>query len=183
MRPLRARATVPLTVVAIVIALSGCASGPAATSTEPTSTQTSPTPEPTCVVPAQPGVEPPPGCTTYDPEVNMNANEMYRERLDISDAAQAAGGDAAGRGTAELEKLRASGSEVTADAVRSALADAGLSADGIQTREEGGSVLFGATFSSPGDDMASCVYGSVSAGSVSVEVGGLIMDGGCLPAQ
>jgi hypothetical protein len=176
MRPLPARAALPLALVAAVLALSGCA--PAATSADPATT-----PEPTCVLPAQPGVEPPPGCTTYDPEANMNANEMYRERLDISDAAQAAGGDAAGRATAELEKLRASGSEVTADAVRSALADAGLSADGIQTREEGGSVLFGATFSSPADDMASCVYGSVSAGSVSVEVGGLIMDGGCLPAQ
>lgn len=178
MRPLPARAALPLALVAAVLALSGCASGPAATSADPAAT-----PEPTCVLPAQPGVEPPPGCTTYDPEANMNANEMYRERLDISDAAQAAGGDAAGRATAELERLRASGSEVTADAVRSALADAGLSADGIQTREEGGSVLFGATFSSPGDEMASCVYGSASAGSVSVEVGGLIMDGGCLPAQ
>ena len=182
MRPLRARATVSLTVVAIVIALSGCASGPAATSTETTSTQTTPTPEPTCAVPAQPGVEPPAGCVAYDPEANMHANDMYRERLDISDAARATGDALAQPATAELEKLRASGSEITAEAVRSALTAAGLTSSGIQTRADGGWVLFGATYSS-GESTASCVYGSVNADSVTVEVGGLIMDGGCLPAQ
>lgn len=74
-----------------------------------------------------------------------------------------------------LEELR-EGGLVDRSAVQSALADAGLA--GAQVREDDGAILIGVMTPSGG-----CVFGEVTADTVSVEVGGLIQDGRCLAAQ
>ena len=64
---------------------------------------------------------------------------------------------------------------ITEDAVRTALLDAGAS--DVQLRASAGAVLFGAGVA------GGCLYGAVDENAVSVELGGFILDGGCLPAQ
>ncbi|MCX6501586.1 MAG: hypothetical protein NT132_04120 [Microbacterium sp.] len=132
---------------------------------------------------AQPGVEPPDGCTVYDPEVNMQTNEQYRERMPLTDAGAQAGAALAEAASGALTDLRASGATLDNDAVTAALASAGLDPRGVQVQAQADSILFGAVFT-PGDGtgVAGCIFGSVSSSAVSVDVGGLIMDGGCLPA-
>ncbi|MGU3643454.1 hypothetical protein ACLBXX_00685 [Microbacterium sp. C23T] len=74
--------------------------------------------------------------------------------------------------TTGLQALQATGA-VTEDAVRNALEKAGAAA--IETRVVGDSLLFGAEVS------GGCVYGSVgTSGAVSIDLGGLNADGGCL---
>lgn len=103
----------------------------------------------------------------------MALNDAYRERMGTGD--EAADETFVSPVEQRLEELRAGGL-VDGSAVQSALADAGLA--GAQVREDYGAILFGAMTPSGG-----CVFGEVSADSVSVEVGGLIQDGGCLAAQ
>ena len=132
---------------------------------------------------AQEGVEPPPGCIAYDPEAGMRSNDMYRERMEISAAAEEAGNRIAVSASAALQELRESGAQLDEATLRSALAQAGLSDSSIEMRGDDATLLFGATYGTPGESTASCVYGAVSGDAVTIEVGGLIMDGGCLPAQ
>lgn len=74
--------------------------------------------------------------------------------------------------TTGLQALQAAGG-VTEDAVRDALEAAGAAE--VETRVVGDSLLFGAEVS------GGCVYGSVGAsGSVSIDLGGVNADGGCL---
>ena len=71
-----------------------------------------------------------------------------------------------------LEALQASGA-LTEEAVRDALEAAG--AADVETRIAGDSLLFGAAVS------GGCVYGSVDvSGGVTVDLGGVNTDGGCL---
>jgi hypothetical protein len=165
------RMTRLLGVLAAMILLSGCAS------TVPTSTAETPTPTPTptAACPQVEGVELPPECAPYDPDHAMTQNERYRERMEPSDEAAAAAQAAAEPLRTSLEELRVSGI-ITADAVEQAMADAGLAEP--QLRDAAGDVLFGVAGPEGG-----CVFGALTAEAVTVEVGGNIMDGGCLPAQ
>lgn len=158
--------------LAMVILLAGCAlQGPGSLATTPTPTVT-----PTVACPEVDGHELPPECAPYDPEHAMEQNELYRKRMELSAEATSAAEAAAGPLRTALEDLRASGGEITVDTVSQAITDAELPLP--QVREDHGSVLFGVAGPEGG-----CVFGSVTADAVSVEVGGYIMDGGCLTAH
>ncbi|WP_162564390.1 MULTISPECIES: hypothetical protein [Microbacterium] len=74
--------------------------------------------------------------------------------------------------TTALEALQATGA-VTEDAVRDALEAAG--AADVETRVVGDGLLFGAGVS------GGCVYGSIdTSGGVTIDLGGVNADGGCL---
>lgn len=153
--------------------LVGCATpaGPGA-GPEPSSSS----PVPTAACPEQPGVELPPECAPYDPDQAMAQNDLYRERMEVDADTQAAGDELVPPVTAALEDLRASGVPLSDGAVAEALASAGVAAV-PQTRAAAGDVLFGVAVG------GGCLYGAVTPEAVSVDVGGFIMDGGCLPAQ
>lgn len=156
---------------AMAVLLAGCAtSSPQAGSASP-----SPSPTPTAACPQVEGVDLPPECAPYDPEKAMAQNDAYRERMDLSDEARIAAEEAMADVRAALEALRAAGGLSTA-AVADALADVGL--PGAQTLGDARAVAYGVDGPEGG-----CIFGEVSADAVTVEVGGYIMDGGCLPAQ
>lgn len=156
---------------ALVAGLAACATGTFGAGTA-TPSQT-PTPTPLYACPEQPGVELPPECAPYDPDAAMAQNDRYRERMEMDAADQAANQELVDALTAALEGLdRAALSE---DAVRSAILEVG--AADVQLRGDARAYLFGAIV--PGG----CVYGSVEQTAVTVELGGFILDGGCLPAQ
>ena len=74
--------------------------------------------------------------------------------------------------TTGLQALQATGG-LTEDAVRDALEKVG--AADVETRVAGDSLLFGAEVS------GGCVYGSVdTSGTVSIDLGGVNADGGCI---
>lgn len=152
----------------LVATLAGCASAGPGGGTQ--------TPTPTAACPEQPGVELPPECAPYDPEQSMAQNDVYRQRMDIDAGTQAAGDALIAPVTAALEELRASGRPLEESDVAAALAEAGVDAS-PQLRSAAGDVLFGAAVG------GGCVYGAVTPEAVTVQVGGFIMDGGCLPAQ
>lgn len=113
----------------------------------------------------------------------MRSNDLYRERIDVT-AETRKDGHAIARSVLEnLEALRSAGNVFTESMVESALAEAGLDPSGTRVREDYGSILFGATFAPTSSSVAGCIHGSASLESITVEVGGLIADGGCLPAQ
>ena len=133
-----------------------------------------PSPTPTAACPVVEGVDLPPECAPYDPDQAMAQNERYRDRMDMS-----AESTAAARGPAEeirtkLEGVRSSGS-LSVDAVSEAITRAGLPYPEVQGDER--AVEFGVSAPEGG-----CVFGAVTADLVTVEIGGYIMDGGCLPA-
>lgn len=154
--------------------LAGCA-GPSTSSPDP-----SPSPS-VCVVAENPHAEPPEGCVTYDPDANMALNESYRDRYPVGDDVVAAGEpyvEAVKAGLADLQDS----SSLTAEAVREVLAGAGLTPEGIQTLGDAGSVAFGAILPAEvtSSSMAACLFGEVATDRLTVEVGGLVQDGGCL---
>ncbi len=154
--------------------LAGCAT---ATTGPPGASQTAtptPTPTPTAACPLVEGVELPPGCAPYDPEHAMAQNDRYRDRVDLSDESRAAAEQPAADIRTAIETLRTSG-DLSVEAVEDAISDAGLS--GIQTLGDERTVAFGVAAPEGG-----CIFGEVSAEVLSVEIGGVIMDGGCLPA-
>lgn len=154
-----------LMVAAALVGCAGPSSGAAGT----------PSPTPTAACPQVEGAELPPECAPYDPDAAMAENERYRERVEISEDAEAAGEELAAPLRVQLEDVRTSGT-ITADVVTQIIEDAGLPQP--QFREEGGTVLFGVAAPDGG-----CVFGAVTPEAVTVEVGGYIADGGCLPAQ
>lgn len=155
------------------VMLAGCMSTPAP-GAAPRSE--SPSPLPTAACPEQPGVELPPECAPYDPDQAMAQNDLYRERMDIDAQTRADGESLVAPVTAALEALRASGGAITERAVAEALSGAGV--EGVpQTRAAAGDVLFGTAVG------GGCLFGAVTPEAVSVEVGGFILDGGCLPAR
>ncbi|MGK3949451.1 hypothetical protein [Microbacterium sp. K2] len=168
----RSRGARLLLVAATTMMLAGCATattGPLGAS--PTAT---PTPTPTAACPQIEGVELPPECAPYDPDHAMAQNDRYRDRVDLSDESRAAAEQPATEIRTALETLRTSG-DLTVEAVEDAISDAGLS--GIQTLGDSRAVAFGVAAPEGG-----CIFGEVSAEVLSVEIGGVIMDGGCLPA-
>jgi hypothetical protein len=131
---------------------------------------------PTAACPEVEGVELPPECAPYDGEASMAQNERYRERTEMTDA------DAATNQRTLADAQTALAARLVMDAateqsVRAAFAEAGVT--DVQTRVQGSTVLFGAGV--PGG----CIVGSAGSGveSLTIELGGFILDGGCLPAQ
>lgn len=104
----------------------------------------------------------------------MAQNDRYRDRVDLSEASRAAAEQPANDIRTALEALRTSG-ELSVDAVEAAISDAGLA--GIQTLGDERAVAFGVAAPEGG-----CIFGEVSAEVLTVEIGGIILDGGCLPA-
>lgn len=130
---------------------------------------------PTVACPTIEGVEQPPECAPYDPDEAMAANDRYRERMELDQDAAAANEQAMVPAADALEVVRASG-DITVESVREALERAGLTDP--QVREDYSRVLFGASGPAGG-----CIHGEVAAHAVTIDVGGYILDGGCLPAQ
>lgn len=95
--------------------------------------------------------------------------------MPLEGAAENANAEIAEAVTERLEELRSRG-DVTVEAVEAALHAGGLVS--AQVRDDYGRILFGASGPAGG-----CVFGEVADGGVSVDVGGYILDGGCLPAQ
>ncbi len=151
--------------------LAGCAT---ATTGSPGAPSASPSPTPTAACPVVEGVELPPDCAPYDPDNAMAQNERYRDRVDLSDESRAAAEQPAESVRTGLETLRTSG-DLSVDAVEEVFAAAGLS--DVQTLGDERAVAFGAAAPEGG-----CIFGEVSAETLTVEIGGVIMDGGCLPA-
>ncbi|CAH0228913.1 hypothetical protein SRABI44_02737 [Microbacterium foliorum] len=156
--------------------LAGCATATTGLSTASpsASASASPSPTPTAACPQVEGVELPADCAPYDPDNAMAQNDRYRDRVDLSEASRAAAEQPANEIRTALETLRTSG-DLSVDAVEDAIADAGLA--GIQIIGDDRAVAFGVAAPEGG-----CIFGEVSADVLSVEVGGIIMDGGCLPA-
>ncbi|WP_203135766.1 hypothetical protein [Microbacterium sp. JZ31] len=159
-----------LLLLAMAVLLTGCATGEAAA---PTATVS---PSPTAACPEPPGTEPRAGCAPYDPDAAMAENDRYRQRIPLGEEAAAAAAEHLPAVRRGLESLRTGGTALTAAAVTEVLQDAGLAS--VQTRAAAGDVLFGATAPDGG-----CVFGAVTPEAVTAEIGGGIMDGGCLPAQ
>ncbi|MCP1428275.1 uncharacterized protein YceK [Microbacterium foliorum] len=174
----RSRGPRLLLVIATTMLLAGCATATTGLSTaSPTasaSATASPSPTPTAACPQVEGVELPPDCAPYDPDNAMAQNDRYRDRVDLSEASRAAAERPATDIRTALKALRASG-DLSVDAVEDAISDAGLS--DIQIIGDERAVAFGVAAPEGG-----CIFGEVSADVLSVEVGGIIMDGGCLPA-
>jgi hypothetical protein len=104
----------------------------------------------------------------------MAQNERYRDRVDLSEESRAAAEEPAAAVRTGLESLRASG-DLSVNAVEEVFAATGLA--GVQTLGDERAVAFGAAAPEGG-----CIFGEVSADTLTVEIGGVIMDGGCLPA-
>lgn len=151
--------------------LAGCGQAPA----EPGDSQDSPAPTGAC-----PSVEHQPmpdDCVGYDPDAGMRANDAYRQRgdlppdlrdraLDHRDVIAAALGEAAAAGP------------LTAEQARDLLVPLGY--EGVQaygSSDAGGGLAVGVSTGS------GCVHGGVRGTEVTLEVGGGIADGGCLPAE
>jgi hypothetical protein len=169
MRPLSRTASAAAAVAAAFLMI-GCASA----STEPPLTR-SPSPTATFACPEVEGVELPPECIPYDPEQSMAQNDRHRERTDLDQNGRAEAERAAVPVTTALEALRADGA-LTGESVEQAIRGAGLTS--VQVRDDYGRYLFGATAPAGG-----CVFGEISTDTLSVEVGGFILDGGCLAMQ
>lgn len=165
------RTTSLLAVAVMAMALAGCAlpAGPG------NAASPSPSPTPTAACPQVEGVDLPPDCAPYDPQESMDLNEQYRERMDIDDETREASVVAVETVRTELEGLRAA-NEVTVDRVQAVLVSAGLADPFV--RENYGDVLFGANGLKGG-----CVFGEVGDEGVVIDIGGYILDGGCLPMQ
>lgn len=157
--------------VATVVTATSCAAH-AAGASGPTPTE-SITASYAC--PTMEGVQLPPECAPYDPDAAMAANERYRDRMSIDDDARAAAEDVSADIVAVL-RTAAKEKELSAEEVATLLDEGGALSP--QVRAEANSVLFAATGPQGG-----CLFGEVSGTSVSVEIGGYILDGGCLPAQ
>lgn len=152
----------------------GCGSGVSFTTTP-----ASPEPGRTTVCPGVPGDESvSPGCDEFfDGEAAMGANRGYRERSELSPENRERAAAHRDRITALLVPAAADG-PLDRDAVERLLegVDAVRSVAGYGRSDEAGLALGIST-------VDGCVYGGVDGSEVSLEPGGGIADGGCLPAQ
>ncbi|PYF99855.1 hypothetical protein SAMN05216184_10598 [Georgenia satyanarayanai] len=146
------------------------------TVTSPGATGSSPSPLPACPAPVDGQV--PTDCVPYDPEHAMEQNERYRDRAALDGSARAGNAGTLEQATEALEALGASDEPLTEGAVERALTDVGL--EHVRARGDGaGGVRFGV-----GAPAGGCLVGGVAAdGSVSAQLAGVILDGGCLPAS
>lgn len=140
----------------------------------PTSgSSSSPTPDGAC--PTTDGQEVPAGCVAYDGRAAMRLNEAYRQRAELAPSDADAGRIARDRIQAELEDLAQH--PLTAADVERPLARLGhVDVQAYGRSDEPGGLAVGVSVA------GGCVYGSVRGSSVELRVGGMIADGGCLPA-
>nr|WP_314845177.1 hypothetical protein [uncultured Microbacterium sp.] len=168
----RSRGAYALLVLTTTLLLGGCATtGALPAAVTPTA---SPSPTPTVACPEVEGTELPPECAPYDPDKAMAQNDQYRERMEMSDESRSAAEAPAASVRTALEALRTSG-DLSTEAVEAAIAETGIT--DIQTLGDERAVAFGAAAPQGG-----CVFGEIRAELITVEIGGFIMDGGCLPA-
>ena len=167
----RARPERVTLVLATILLLGGCATVPADVAPgEPTPTVT-----PTVACPQVDGTELPPECAPYDPDHAMEQNDRHRERMETSAEARAAAEQPVADLRVRLEALRTE-STISVTSVEDALREVGLVHH--VARGDARAVAFGADGPKGG-----CVFGEVRPDEVHIEVGGYIMDGGCLPAE
>lgn len=159
-----------LTGIVVALLLTGCATGTGAAS-----------PTPTAACPESVWGSTPDGCAPFDPDDAMAENERYRERHPLTDAQLADAALPLETAAATLSPFAQPGATVTQEAVIDALADAGFPPNSIQTlvaeRTDGTAVAFGISA-----EFGGCLFGEVSARGLTIEAGGYINDGGCLPA-
>lgn len=153
------------------VLLSGCATA----ATAPAAQDATPAPTPTAACPQVEGAELPPECAGYDPDSAMAQNDRHRERMDLGEDGREAADALVEPLTAALETVR-TGGDISSSSITTAVMDAGLPAP--QLVGAAGSFAFGVAAPEGG-----CLFGGVTADAVTVEVGGYIMDGGCLPMQ
>ena len=156
---------------AVLVLLAGCA---IALQGDPGSVAGSASPTPQYACPEQPGVELPPECAPYDPDAAMAQNDVYRERFEMDAADQAANADLVASVAAALEGLDRSA--LTEESVTTAITGAGVEGS-VQLLGDERAYAYGAAVA------GGCVFGQEDQTAVSVELGGFIRDGGCLPAQ
>lgn len=109
----------------------------------------------------------------------MRSNEAYRQRFRLPADVQAAAEQHRERITAALQEAANRGPLGERDVSR-VLAPVGYPASAVQAygrSDVGGGLAVGVSTGS------GCVYGGVRQKTVTLEVGGGIADGGCLPAQ
>ncbi|MDQ1597923.1 MAG: hypothetical protein QOI70_1347 [Microbacteriaceae bacterium] len=108
-----------------------------------------------------------------DSSPHYKENLKYRDRQDLSAQETDAATGFIQPVTTALQPLADGQVPMTKDSVVAAVVSAGFASRDVQT-VEGVGIGFGASTG------YGCVFGSVGAGTVSVEVGGYINDGGCL---
>ena len=127
-------------------------------------------------------------CVSVDPQKYQESNHLFQQRNAAPPALVAAAAPLRRSARARLERLTPA-QRTAQDAVTAALVAAGLPAGGIYVEKvyagmtaagvRVNEVMFGAFTSMNGP--AVCIYGSSAAAAVVVNVGGIIMEGGCLP--
>jgi predicted small secreted protein len=166
------RMPVLLSLAAIAVLLTGCAT--AGTGAGP---DAAPTPTAACPQPIEGPT--PTACVPYDPDAAMAENEHYRDRKDLTDEQAAAAVAPVAAATAALQPYADGTEPITENSVVTALTEAGFERDSIQTifadRADGASVAFGISA-----EFGGCVFGGVSVRETTVAAGGYILDGGCL---
>ncbi|HEY6738792.1 MAG TPA: hypothetical protein VI076_08060 [Actinopolymorphaceae bacterium] len=168
---IRVRAS--LTAILAVAALAG-----AACETErPSSPEARPSPTASGACPTGGEHEPARDCVPYDGEALMRGNNAYRERRELPPETKRA----AERHRAEITKLLASKARtgpIGPNDVEALLAPLGYpSVTAYGRSDTGGGLALGVSTGS------GCVYGRVKGAEVTLEAGGAIADGGCLPAE
>lgn len=153
-------------IVAVSASLSGCGA-PAGTAP--------PTPRAAC--PTVEGAPSDPGCAYYDPDKAMGQNELYRQRREVVSDVQERGDALLPRVREALEPFVSGGVEITKDAVTDAILELGVEPSALRLQGDPPRTVGIAI----GIDLGGgCLFGGVTTDRVDAEVGGYIMDGGCL---
>lgn len=119
----------------------------------------------------------PDDCVGYDPDAGMRANDAYRQRSELPPEWQGDAVEHRDRIAAALTEAVAAG-PLTVDDARAALEPLGY--DDVQAH--GSSEVAGGGLAIGVSTGKGCVYGEVRGTEVTLDVGGGIADGGCLPA-
>lgn len=116
-------------------------------------------------------------CVPFEPDANARSNEAYRQRHDLTaEARELAGGDRAK--IADLLRELTESGPIDGPAVEDFLLAHGFPNTVAYGRSDvGGGVAFGT------DLQTGCAFGGIKGSDVTIEIGGAIADGGCLPAR
>ena len=164
-----------LAVSALSVLAAVCLAGCGSTSPGASAGQASSSPTGAC--PSVPDQPMPDDCVGYDPDAGMRANDAYRQRSELPAERRADAVEHREVIAAALAEAVAAG-PLTADEARAALRPLGyedVQAHGSSEIAAGGLAIGVSTGSG-------CVYGEVRDTEVTLDVGGGIADGGCLPA-
>ncbi|SEF18808.1 hypothetical protein [Jiangella alba] len=119
----------------------------------------------------------PDDCVGYDPDAGMRANDAYRERSVLPPGGRGEAVEHHARIVAALTEAVAAG-PLTVDDARAVLEPLGY--DSVQGH--GSSEVSMGGLSIGVDVGTGCVYGEIRDTEVTLDIGGGIVDGGCLPA-